>query len=1080
MRLKLQLFFALVLVSQATLIAQTNELHWKNRKPHAAYWQQDVYYKIDAKIDESTHQLAAKQELKYTNNSPDTLRFVYFHLFQNAFIQGSYTHELEKANNVKPRLGRYEAAGLGTIISNIRANGEAATTELDNTILKVNLPSPLLPGNSVTFTLDFTTFFDRGGTRRRMQMYDAWGFMHYNGCQWFPKISVYDAKFGWDTHQHLGKEFYGDFGTYDVTLDFASNYIVEATGVLANRASVLPDDLREQLDLKNFAQKPWGEKPSVIIPYKKDERKQWRFVAHNVHDFAFTADPSYRLSTVYQDGVECVGIAQEPHASGWQNSAELVAKIIKTFSEKYGQYHYPKMVAADANDGMEYPMITMDGGREPGYRGLLVHEIAHNWFYGMVGSNETYRAAMDEGFTQFLTSEGLRAIDGDTLVESKPASKWLQRFGEQKLVKDSRVYNAYIMDAATGKDFQLNTHSDDFDGALGHGGGYRLVYYKTATMLYNLQYVLGDSLFAGAMLHYFNQWKFAHPYFEDFRNSITQYTHVDLNWFFDQWLETTKGLDYGVSRLRKVKGSDSFDITFARKGEMQMPLDFTITDKAGGKQSYYIPNNWFEKETEATTLPRWIGWGRLNRKHTVRVAATDGIQMVEIDTTLRLADKMMLDNTRINSWLPFRARIISKFDAGLNTPFDWKNYRATIRPDLWYNAIDGVKVGVHFDGGFMNTFFKVDGAIWFNTHVGQWDRYRATNGDKAYSNYEPINFVLNLESPFIKDLPQVKGYFNARLLDGLKYHRAGLQWQVNLNSTVNLSVQSMERRGINTNYLLYPQEWSSNKHARNSSLQIGYERKYSFNKGAGSTTVKARTPLLTDAFDYSYIQLESNNQKFIGKMLLRTRLFARYGTGNNIPYESALFLAGASPEEMMDNKYVRSMAFVPSDWVGSYSSVSTNHFHHGGGLNLRGYAGYVAFDERNGNPTVGYKSRSGAALNVEADFTNYIRLQPSFTKNWLRINLYAFADAGLTELSYVPIPSLGTEDYTKIRPSEMASDLRIDAGIGTTLTIKKWGVLEKAKPLTLRFDMPFFVNRPTVGQSNYFAPRWVVGVSRAF
>src|SRR5690606_27303308 len=230
-----------------------------------------------------------------------------------------------------------------------------------------------------------------------------------------------------------------------VQLEFAANYIVEATGVLQNRSEVLPDELRQRLDIKNFAEKPWGEKPSEIIPYNKEERKKWHFKAENVHDFAFTADHSYRIGTEYENGIECVALVQEPHASGWQNAAKFVAQTITALSNQFGTYHYPKMVAADANDGMEYPMLTLDGGKDPGYRGLLVHEIAHNWFYGMVGNNETYRAALDEGFTQFLTAWGLEKIDGEYLLKAAPKSWYLRYFQEPEKVRDIRVYNRYIL-----------------------------------------------------------------------------------------------------------------------------------------------------------------------------------------------------------------------------------------------------------------------------------------------------------------------------------------------------------------------------------------------------------------------------------------------------------------------------------------------------------------------------------------------------------------------------------------------------------------------------------------------------------
>lgn len=544
----LRIFFLLTLSTFVTPLAAqifkgpaaSNPLYWKARKPDAAYWQQDVHYTISAKMDETDNRIDGTESLIYTNNSPDELSVVYFHLYQNAFVKGSYLHNLEKEKGQKPRLGKHEAAGEGAIVEDIRVDGTPATTVLDNTILQVTLPKALQPGGQITIALRFKTWYDNGTTRRRMQMYDAWGQKHYNGCQWYPKISVYDRKAGWDTYQHLNKEFYGDFGTFDVSLDFPDNYVLEATGELTNRTEALPDDLRRKLDLKNFATKKWGEAPSVITPYVAGNRKTWKYHAEGVHDFAFTADPSYRIGDTTWNGIECVAIVQEPHASGWQNAPEYIAKIIRTFSEDIGPYGYPKMVAADANDGMEYPMLTLDGGSDPGYRGLLVHEIGHNWFYGMVGSNETYRAALDEGFTQFLTAWGLRRLEGDTAYAPPAKNKWVRRHTEPSTVLDRTVLNAYTADALSRNELPLATHSNDFHDALGHEGGYRQVYYKTASMLYNLQYVLGDSLFQQAMRHYFLQWRFAHPYFEDFRASIIQFTHVDLNWFFDEWIETTK------------------------------------------------------------------------------------------------------------------------------------------------------------------------------------------------------------------------------------------------------------------------------------------------------------------------------------------------------------------------------------------------------------------------------------------------------------------------------------------------------------------------------------------------------------
>jgi hypothetical protein len=1054
-----------------------NKYYWKNRIPDAAYWQQDVHYKIDALMHEEDNHIEATEELTYWNNSPDTLTYVYFHLYQNAFVKGSYLHQLELGNKVKPRLGKYEAAGLGTTTENIRVDGKPANTELDNTILKVFLPAPLYPGGNIRITMSFNTYYDHGGTRRRMQMWNAWGFTHYNGCQWFPKLCVYDRMHGWDTYQHLNKEFYGDFGLYDVTLDFPSNYILEATGVLQNRDEVLPKDLREKLDIKNFADKKWNEPPSTIIPYEKGKRKQWHFVGNNVHDFAFTADPSFRIGTAYWNGIECVAIVQEPHASGWQNAPDYITKIIKTFSEDIGMYCYPKIVAADAQDGMEYPMLTLDGGSEPGYHGLLVHEIGHNWFYGQVGSNETYRAAMDEGFTQFLTAWGLTRIDGPNMVTVKPKSKYRQHFAEPLNAMDHNVLTRYTYAALNGAQQTLNTHSDDFDNALNHGGGYGMVYFKTASMLYNLQYVLGDSLFSAAIKHYFEQWKFAHPYYEDFRASVIQFTHVDLSWFFDEWFETAKTINYAVGRrIKKLPGTDSFAIKFIRHADMQMPLDFTVTAKNGSKYSFYIPNTWFEKNTPATKLPKWFGWGRFNTTYIAHVQVPSGIRRVQIDTTYRLADVDIPDNFKTKG-LSMQGRPVKfQLDGGLNPQFDRRRYRAYVRPDLWWNPIDGTKVGAHIEGDILFSILKVDATVWWNSHLGQYDQYKPAGGEGMYDRYDPVNYTFNFATPLKRSRPELQMMINSRYLDGLWLHKGGLNWRVNDLTTLDVFAQTMWRpSGYDFDYLLNYHDWSSFTASPNSSLNVSWAHRYNYLNGNGRYTFSFRAPLLTNAFDYSYAQLESVNNNYIGRLEVRTRVFGRLGLGTHLPYESALYMAGANPEELMENKYTRSIGFVPAEWQ-DISRYDVNHFQMGGGLNLRGYAGYFAPDERNGNVLEAYKGRSGASANVELGFENYMPWHPKFFNKWLHANVYAFGDAGVMELSNFTLPDY----YTTTPNSTYWSSVHIDAGAGVAFTIKSWGVFEKAKPLTIRFDMPVFLNRPPYSNNQYATFRYVVGVNRAF
>lgn len=1058
----LLLIYGIQAEAQQNPVARNNPLYWKNRPPDGAYWQQDVHYKIYAVIDEKEHRIDGKQVLDYYNNSPDTLRMVFFHLYQNAFVEGSYLSKLSKEKGIATTYGRHEAMGEGTIVSDVKANGITVPTELDNTILKVTLEKPLLPGEKVSLSMTFNTWWDNGSVRRRMKMYDAWGFMHYNGVQWFPKVCVYDRKFGWDTYQHLNKEFYGDFGIFEVSLDFPSNYVVEATGALENRKEVLPDALREKLDVKHFAKKPWDEAPSTITPYVKGERKVWKFKAENVHDFAFTADPSYRISTAYWKGIECVGIVQEPHASGWQNTGSYVAKIIQTFSTDFGMYAYPKMVAADAQDGMEYPMLTLDGGRSPSYNGLLVHEIGHNWFYGMVGSNETYRAAMDEGFTQFLTAYGLEKIDGN------------------KTAFETNLLNTYTRDALNKDELPLATHSNDFHDALGHEGGYRQVYYKTGSMLYNLQYVLGDELFISAMQHYFNQWKIAHPYFEDFRASIINYTHVDLNWFFDQWIETTKTIDYSIGKISKGAGKDDFKIKLKRKGLMQMPIDFTVTAKNGDQHSFYIPNSWFEKKTKAKILPKWYGWSKIQPEYTAEVNIPSGIRKVQIDTTYRLADVYYPNNYKSKNLSPFEG-VQANFDRGKNRYFNRRIYQLEYRPDVWWNPIDGVKAGFHVEGDYLSLMHRIDATVWFNTHLLQYDQYLTFSNEKYYKRYAPVHYSFSYASPLVHRVPKLELRINSRFLDGLWYHRGGLAMRADERNTIQLFAQTMYRPDTFAfDYPIYPQEWSSVKGRPNTSINVQWDRTQTTLLGSGILSVQLRAPLLTgnrtDAFNYAYVQVEANNYKRIDKLELRTRLFGRWGTGTNLPNESLLYAAGANPEQLMEDKYTRSIGIVPqADGWNNNSPFETGHFQQGGGMNLRGYAGYFIADERDGSTLLGYKARSGVAVNAELDFDQYIDFKPKLTRQWLHVDAYLFGDAGLQELSRYTNP-----DFVNIRPTTMWSDLRLDAGAGFAFTIKKWGKFSKAKPLTIRADFPVLLNRPPFANPQYGAFRYVLGIGRSF
>ncbi|MBX9853476.1 MAG: M1 family metallopeptidase [Cytophagaceae bacterium] len=1104
---------AIILITQITSEAQfsipenkyrtvENRHYWKNRPPYEGYWQQDVHYIIDAHIDDTTDIIHGNfYQLTYWNNSPFTLNELYFHLYQNAFQPGSYYHDLKKNNHIKDRFGKYEEQGLGTIIEHLKINGKAInrlepviknndTTsykivqELDNTVLWVALPQPLKPGDSVVVTCKFKTYFDPGGTmRRRMNMFKATGgdADHFNGVHWYPTICVYDKKFSWHTDQDLDKEYYNNFGTFDVRLTFPQEYVVEATGNLINREEVLPDSLRQKLDLSNFKKKPEDGKASIITPREYGKMKTWQYHAENVHNFAFTADPSYRIGEVSWKGVKCIALAQEPNAWGWQASAWFTAQVIKIYSEDFGMYDWPKVIVSDANDGMEYPMITLDGGTYPSHAGTLAHEVGHMWFYGMVASNETYRASLDEGFTQFLTVWSMDKIYG----EKRPRASGRKYYDKHLDSSDTRyesLYYPYLSHVLTGFDEPLNTHSQGFNGAIRHGGGYGLVYYKTGVMLYNLKYVLGDTLFLNAMKHYVNKWKFCHPYPEDFRDAITEYTQTDLTWFFDQWLETTKYIDYSIKNIKVInKGissppndpeARSYSITFERKGRMEMPVDFVVTTDKGNKYKYHIPNRWFEKKSSnAVVLAKWYGWDLLHPTYTttIKVQPTEKIKTVEIDPQHYLADIDLTNNKKgkggIHRW---------QFKHFTPNTAPWAEQRNFWSPALWYNFYDGVQIGPHIEGKYFGKHVY-SASAWFNTGLGQ---YLESIPENIKNDHQLFAFNIYNENITRNFLPQSKLYEQA-------YYNAGIwKMEIGFEKTFRKQDQKNPRYSrffikskylindlSNRYYLLYRDLWGpqhvsavDDRNYINGVLDLGYSKVYNYQKGTGAFTITLRTPSIGSDYNYGYLSLNSINRINWKKFEIGSRVFGQWGVGN-FPYESSLYLAGANPESLIDNRFTQARGFFPTQWLNYGADI--NHFHYGGGLNLRGYAGYLSPEGKNvnGSDTIhfAYFGNSGMSYNLEIDFDKYVKIPAKgITKN-LKLDTYIFADAGI--INY------------KQASKNYFGKVRTDAGIGTALTIKF--APYDIKSLVVRFDMPFFLNSPPA-VSDYFEFRYILSINRAF
>ncbi len=1095
-----------------------NPLYWKNKKPYDGYWQQDVAYRIQASLNDSSEIIDGVVELTYYNNSPNTLTEAYFHLYQNSNQPGSLTDKLYHLNKIKPTYGKYESQNLGTEILDVQVNRKPippVDVNIDFTIMRVALPNALKPGDSCIFQIAFKTYFDRGSIRRRMKVYDHHGLKHFNGVHWYPRICVYDRKFSWETSQHLEKEFYGDFGTFDVRLTLPENYIMEATGVLQNEDQVLPKELKQKIQISNFARKPLNSPPSTIIQ-ASSKTKTWHYYAENVHDFAWTADPSYRISEVEWNGIKCVAIAEESHAAAWVPTAQFTSEVIALYSRNFGKYEYPKIVVADAEDGMEYPMLTLCGGYYPSHRKLIAHEVGHNWFMGMVGSNETYRASLDEGFTQFLTAYALKELKLDYFPEF------------------TQAFIGYIYEAINGSDMPLNTHSNEFNDGVGHDGGYGQVYFKTATMLYNLKYLLGDSVFMLAMKNYTQQWKMCHPYEEDFRNSVIMTAQTDLNTFFDQWMQTKAVIDYGIQKVQHL-GDSKYRIQVKRYGNLVMPVNLDVVASQGNKNSqlmqYTIPSNNYRIPGRMHSKT-WHSWNRLNNTFGLQVQLPPGykINQVWIDKSGMLADIDRRDNVWKNrsDWR-----------------FDWENgsdpnylggYHFLYRPALRFNQYSGWLVGAKISGQYVERKHVFDGRIYYSIQPNYNNSGElGTNSDgdingQSWQNplaYSPLLVLPQKVSGWLTWEHHIRngGVYFAELTAFNRRFMAKSGWKMSIgNHTFGFYGKHLQGIGsisnggstgsaneiinsVNSEFKpFYTQHFNQGNFngiipissrwnpGANTSLNLFWDIKYSGYGRSGSVHISARMLSPWSYSQYGWVNTTWKHIQPIYHSKLKSRVFAQVGGGNTLTPESVLYAASANPEEQFDNPLLRDFDQIniqPIQWFQSLPPIPTNRvqfLHYGGGLNLRGYQGRpIGIKGSNDSVYAFFRGTSGLSANLEWDLTSYWRgftklvsskifsgiISPKTRNRLPKILLepYVFADAGIMILNGNSLNS--------------NSGLLMDAGIGALVEFKKFNnvisrrILNNNRPLRLRIDLPLFLNT-TMPNESPIQFRWLLGLERSF
>ena len=576
------------------------------------YWQQHVDYKMDINMDVSDFTFNGKQELVYTNNSPDTINKVYYHLFFNAFQPGSQMDVRSRTirdpdRRVGSRIFELEEKDYGILdVISLKQDGKKIVFEQKGTVLLARLNSPLLPGEKTTLSMVFDGQVPL--QIRRSGKLNKEG-VDLTMTQWFPKLSEYDEE-GWHPNPYIGREFHGVWGDYTVNITIDKNYVVGGTGYLQN-----VDELGHG----------YGEKTKET----KGGLLTWKFYAPNVHDFAWAADPEFIHDIKKSESGVDLHFFYKPdvNVENWKKLQDDSVGLMDYFEEAIGPYPWKQYSIIQGGDGgMEYAMCTMITGQRtyPSLFGVTAHEMAHAWFQHLLATNEAKHPWMDEGFTEYITSLAEEAVVG------KPS-----RYPHKS------SYDRYYLLVNSGVEQAQTVHSDRYDYNFAYGAS---SYSKGSVFLSQLGYIIGKDNLDKTLKRYYEEFKFKHPTPNDFKRVAEKVSDMELEWYLNDWTRTDHKIDYGldISSLQ----SDRI-ITLKRKARMPMPLDVEVSFSDGTKDMYYIPTDLMHgnKKFSSNNIYYMQAWTWASPEYDFMVQGNKKVVKVEIDPSKRLADYNQMDNS---------------------------------------------------------------------------------------------------------------------------------------------------------------------------------------------------------------------------------------------------------------------------------------------------------------------------------------------------------------------------------------------------------------------------------------------------
>jgi hypothetical protein len=604
---------------------------FNNTFSQTSYWQQHVDYKMDVSMDVKTYQYKGKQELIYTNNSPDTLHRVFYHLYNNAFQPNSEMDlrlqsikdpdgrmvnkiEVDGKTIKESRISKLQPNEIGYLhISNFKQDGEIAAAKEVETILEVTLAKPILPGKSSTFTLDFEGQVPNQIRRSGRNNKEG---VELSMSQWYPKMAEFDFE-GWHADAYVAREFHGVWGNFDVKINIDKEYVLGGTGYLQNGNEIGHNYENEGFDVKIS---------------KKQKTLTWHFVAPNVHDFTWAADKNYIhdvVKTSFGTTLHFLYKNKSETIENWKQAEPKTVELMQLYNNTIGKYPYNQYSVIQGGDGgMEYAMCTLilGEGKLDGLVGVIAHEMAHAWFQGVLASNESKHPWMDEGFTTFLEDFGLYELS--------------DKKGENPIFGSYRGYRKLV---DSGKEQPLSTHGDRFDENKSYSTA---SYSKGELFLTQLEYLIGRANLMKTLKKYFHDFKFKHPTPNDIKRTAERISGANLDWYLIDWTETTNTIDYGIKEVSE--DTISSKIILERIGRTPMPIDLLVEYSNGTKESFYIPLRMmsYEKENPTPEIKRTIlndwAWGNPNYQIAIPKSKSE-IKKITIDASGLMAD-VKLDN----------------------------------------------------------------------------------------------------------------------------------------------------------------------------------------------------------------------------------------------------------------------------------------------------------------------------------------------------------------------------------------------------------------------------------------------------